>query len=282
MADTQAVIEDKALEDDDILLTDAEREAARDDEAEAEAQAEPAAAAEEPKPAAAEPAAAEDEPGVVVAPADSIPLLRAEPTEPATTRLAAIETEVEALSTKFDDGDLTAKEYAAALKKLTDEKANLDWTVRKAALAAEIEEQAATRAWFGTVNEFLAAHPEIKANNLRYASFDMAVREVTGDTGNNSLTATQKLQKAYDRWAGDLGIAKPAAAAPKQAEATPSPAPRRTLPPNLTKIPAAAVQSTDDGRFGVLDRLLEADPIAFEARMASLSDADRAAYMASR
>jgi hypothetical protein len=282
MSETRAVIADTALEDEDILLTDAEREAMKDDDdtdsggddgdaddgTDAAADQQPAAAAQEP----AEPAQAASE-------APAVPLIRAEDTTAATARLAAIDTEAENLSTRFDDGDMTAKEYAAALQKLETERRDLDWSVRKASLAAEVAEQQATQAWFSTVSEFLAEHPEINPENkLVYASFDLAVRSVTGDEANAALTGRQKLAKAYEAWSTAFSI-KPAGKPAPAAQERPAAPARRPMPPSLANLPAADVTSVEDGKYAALDRLADTNPLAFEAAMERMSDAERDAYM---
>lgn len=284
MSETRAAVADTALEDEDILLTDAERAAMEDDDdtdagdggGDAADPALDADAAPEPKPAAA----AQDpaEPAQDAPEAPTVPLIRAEDTSAATARLAAIDTEAENLSTRFDDGDMTAKEYAAALQKLEAERRDLDWSLRKASLAAEVVEQQATQAWFGAVNEFLAEHPEIKGNKLTYASFDLAVREVTGDEAHAALTSRQKLAKAYEAWSTAFGI-KPAGKPAPAAQERPAAPPRRAMPPSLANLPAADVTSVEDGKYAALDRLAETNPLAFEAAMERMSDAERDAYM---
>lgn len=275
MSETRAVIADKPLADDEIELTEAEREAMNEDdgdegegneEGEDETDLTPAPEAEDPAPPAGD---APQEPVTV-------PLIRSEDTEAATTRLAAIDTESNDLAGRFDDGDITAKEYAEALKKLESERRDLDWTIRKTALAAEMIEQQQTQAWFGAVNDFLAEHPEIKGNKLRYASFDMAVREVTGNEANAALTGPQKLAKAYKEWSTALNI-KPAGK-----PETPKPEARKPLPPSLANIPASDASSVEDGKYALLDRLAEKDPMRFEAELARMSEAEQDAYSMAR
>lgn len=283
MSGTAPAVADRPLEDDDIELTDAEREAMGDDEGadapeEAEDEAPAPAAAATPEPAAATPAAEPEQPAANAPPPVNVPLIRAEDTTAATTRLAAIDTEADALAARFDDGEMTAKEYGEALKALEAERRDLDWSVRKAALSAEVEEQQTTRAWFTAVNEFIGEHTEIKPGTLRWTTFDTAVRMVTSDEANASLTNRQKLDKAYAMLTAEFGGAAPAAAKP----AAPALPPRPPLPPSLASIPASAVNNADDGRYAVLDRLMEKDPLAYEEAMARMSEADQAAYLAAR
>lgn len=281
MSGTAPAVADRPLEDDDIELTDAEREAMAEEEGadapeEAEEEAPAPVAAPEPA-AAATPAAEPEQPAAGAPPPVNVPLIRAEDTAAATARLEAIDTEADALATRFDDGEMTAKEYGAAIKALEAERRDLDWSVRKAALSAEVEEQQATKAWFTSVSEFVAAHTEIKPGTLRWNAFDTAVRMVTSDEANASLTNAKKLEKAYAMLTAEFGGGT-APAAPKATALPPRPA----LPPSLANVPASAVNNADDGRYANLDRLMERDPLAYEEAMAKMSEADQAAYLAAR
>lgn len=276
MSETQTVLPDKPLDDDEIMLTDAEREALKEDEADAdEGEGEEGAGEAKPEAGAEAPAAPSRDDGT---PPDAEPatgpLIPAGDTEAAKARLTAIAGERDALAERFDDGDLTAKEYSAALKALEDEAREMDWTLRKAALSAEVQEQQVKLAWQKDCTDFLTQHPYIKANETRFNSFDLVVRQITGDPANDNLTGPQKLAKAHEQWRNDLGIGKPAAPPPTK--------PPRNLPPSMHNIPASAVESTDDGRFGALDRLADTDPIAYEKRFAALSEAEQNAYLSIR
>lgn len=281
MSGTAPAVADRPLDDDDIELTDAEREAMAEDEgddAPEEAEEEAPAPVAKPEPAAAAtPAAEPEQPAASAPPPVNVPLIRAEDTAAATARLEAIDTEADTLATRFDDGEMTAKEYGAAIKALEAERRDLDWSVRKAALSAEVEEQQATKAWFTSVSEFVATHTEIKPGTLRWNAFDTAVRMVTSDEANASLTNAKKLEKAYAMLTAEFG-GGPAPAASKAAALPPRPA----LPPSLANIPASAVNNADDGRYANLDRLMDTDPMGYEAAMAKMSEADQAAYLAAR
>lgn len=281
MSETTPAVADRPLEDDDIVLTDAEREAMEDGDDDADADAEKETEQEKGAETSAEQAEPATTTATEAAPAQvNVPLIRAEDTAAATARLAAIDTEADDLAARFDDGDLTAKEYGAGLKALEAERRDLDWSIRKAELSAEVAEQQATQAWFTAVTEFVAEHAEIKPNTLRWTAFDTAVRMVTGDDANAGLTNRKKLEKAYEMLNAEFGPTARPAAAPKAA--TPPPAERRPLPPNLSRIPASAVNDADESRYAALDQMVSTDPIGYEARLAQMSPAELEAYSAAR
>lgn len=180
------------------------------------------------------------------------------------------------LAEKFDEGEITAVEYAKQTEELNDFQRELENKRFKAQLAAESQQSRELDSWEETCSEFLSAHPEVSKSKLRYDSFDYAVRLVTGDQANSGLTGAQQLEKAYQNWVTELGIQVDQ---PAQSGAKPDPKKPRVVP-NIGSLPAAQANDTDDGKFAYLDRLADSDPLKYEATLAKLSDADREAYLA--
>ena len=115
----------------------------------------------------------------------------------------------------------------------------------------------------------------ISKNETTWSSFDAIVRRVTAETMQKDEQPSRRdLEKAYKQWTEDLGIADAGIqkSQPKQKK-------QNIVPPNLGKVPAATANDTDDGKFAHLDRLAESDPLAFEAALAKMSDAQRDEYM---
>lgn len=179
------------------------------------------------------------------------------------------------LAEKFDEGEITAVEYAKQTEELNDFQRELENKRFKAQLAAESQQSRELDSWEETCREFLSAHPEISKSKLRYDSFDYAVRLVTGDQANSELTGAQQLEKAYQNWVTELGIQVDQ---PAQSVAKPDPRKPKVVP-NIGSLPAAQANDTDDGKFAYLDRLADSDPLKYEATLAKLSDADREAYL---
>lgn len=179
------------------------------------------------------------------------------------------------LAEKFDEGEITAVEYAKQTEELNDFQRELENKRFKAQLAAESQQSRELDSWEETCSNFLSAHPEISTSKLRYDSFDYAVRLVTGDQDNAALTGAQQLEKAYQTWVTELGIQVDQ---PAQSVAKPDPRKPKVVP-NIGSLPAAQANDTDDGKFAYLDRLADSDPLKYEATLAKLSDADREAYL---
>lgn len=194
-----------------------------------------------------------------------------------TDRRANIRTEKRALTDKYEDGDITSKEYHDQLDKLDDElsdlndkRSELKWQENKAKLAQETSQSQVEARWYATVDTFMAEHPEITRNQTLVQVYDAIVQRVTAETMKAGREpGVADLQKAYKQWAEDLGVTpkKPQ----KEDKAQEHQKQARNVPPTLAKVPAAEANDTDDGKYAYLDRLADKDPIKYEAEIAKLS-----------
>ena len=250
--------DDAGKPDADAGADDADEQPGRDDGADADdgtADAEPEAAASN-------------------APA----LIKTELPEDITEKLADIDKREDELSEKFEDGEITTAEYRAELRKLTWERSELEKSQLKHELAENFNQAQLEANWQRDVAQFLEKHPEVQASQLRMDSFDSVVRKVTAETMNaGKAPSMADLNKAFAEWSEQLGIqTKPAAKGDKQAKLA------REIPPTLAKVPAAEMQDTADGKWAHLDRLMDSDPLAYEAALAKMSEADQDAYLSAR
>lgn len=203
------------------------------------------------------------------------PLFKAELPADIEAKRTALDTQEDDLVKKFDEGDITFAEYNKELRSLNRERADLDRAELKAELAKEAQQSQVEQTWQTTANTFVAEHPLISKNETMWSSFDAIVRRVTAETMQKGEQPSRRdLEKAYKQWTEDLGITDAGIqkSQPKQKK-------QNVVPPNLGKVPAATANDTDDGKFAHLDRLAESDPLAFEAALAKMSDAQRDEYM---
>ena len=203
------------------------------------------------------------------------PLFKAELPADIEAKRTALDTQEDDLVKKFDEGDITFAEYNKELRNLNRERADLDRAELKAELAQEAQQSQVEQTWQTTANTFVAEHLLISKNETMWSSFDAIVRRVTAETMQKGEQPSRRdLEKAYKQWTEDLGIADAGIqkSQPKQKK-------QNIVPPNLGKVPAATANDTDDGKFAHLDRLAESDPLAFEAALAKMSDAQRDEYM---
>ena len=269
-------------------LTDEER-AALGDEGIGDGLAPAAADEAEPTEAAAESEQTESQvPEIEAEPAQEINgPLRARAPENIDEALTVLAQNEESLAQRFDDGDITAKEYREEMARINQQRQQITWAQQKAELAAEMTEAAKREAWEREVSDFMTTGPgsALRASETQMIAFDNIVRRVTADPANASLSDRAQLHKAFRLFAEDMKRAYNIDLAGAQQQAAPqtqqAPARQtRAVVPTLAHVPAAEPESLDQGRFAALDRLSTADPIAYEQAVARMTDAERAQFEA--
>ncbi|HEX5362345.1 MAG TPA: hypothetical protein VFW49_14860 [Fluviicoccus sp.] len=221
---------------------------------------------------------ADPEPAPAPAPTEHAPILVVQPPADAEAKLQEISTQKADLMEKFDDGDITVKEYQQQIDALNKQEREIELAVHKAQMAAEIEQQRQANEWNATVNGFIAENTQYnpEANPVLYQMLDLEVRRValTDEFKNRTDMAAGKaiLQKAHENIAKATGMQiKP--------KGKTTPAPKSDAPPSLHNVPAADLNDTKGGKYAVLDRLSTSDPIAYEEALMKLPEAERDAYL---
>ena len=210
-----------------------------------------------------------------------LPPLRAKAPENADELMSQLAQEEESLAQKFDDGDITAREYREGLNKLSEQRDEIKWATREASLASKMQRQAEENAWHKDVQDFMtttAAH--ITKSHAAMVAFDDVVKKVTADPNNANLSNRAQLEKAFKAYNDEMATAfgvKPQEQT-KPAPTAPAPKNQRVIPPTLARVPAAEPENIDGGKFANLDRLAATDPVAYEAAVAKMSEAERAQF----
>lgn len=250
-----------------------------DDTAADEAKADDSKPEEEKKPAAGDPPAteeqkAEEETKVeAAAPAPRL-LPQYEVPADAKDRITNIDTQLDELAKKFDDGEMTATELRAATKPLEQQKQDLRDQLLKQSLS--FDSQVTT--WSDvTVPAFLEKHPEYEPGSVLYDALNTEVKKLQM-ANDNPFDATY-LAKAHATVQASVrkSLGLPAVPADKQKKEEKA---KREIPPTLGGLPAADMNDANDGgEFAYLDRLADKDTLAFEAALAKLSDEKREMYL---
>lgn len=263
-ADAGADVDDGAdAGEDDAAATAAAADAA----AQAAAAAATADAAAQPKDPAPPAAAA----------APSAPLLIVQAPADADAKLAEIAGRKEDLAQKFDDGDITAKEFQKQLDAANKEELNITLQVREANLTQQMEDQRVQNQWVADCNAFVAAHPEYADKEGRaFQVLNETIMAIARMPSNASLSNEKALAKAHRMVLVELGEDAPAAAAAPAAKPAPQQKiPRPAAPPNIANLPAAAIPDTSGGEFKHLERLQSTNPDGYEEALLKLSPAQR-------
>lgn len=205
------------------------------------------------------------------------PVLVVQPPADAEAKLTEIATKKADLASKFDDGELSAKDYQLQLDALNKDERAIELQVHEANMAAKMAAQQARNSFLAEVKSFTEeVNPLYKQSAVAWKALDEAVKKVGSDPENANLTGKQILEKAHEIVTSDpvlkaaFGASRPAkAAAPRAADA----------PPTLGRMPAAEITDTSGDKFAALDRLSSTNPLAYEEAVGKLSPSDLEAYL---
>jgi hypothetical protein len=127
----------------------------------------------------------------------------------------------------------------------------------------------------------LGEHPEYSKSKVMYSALDSLVKEIAVAPENAELSGEEILAKAHEQVQEALGVF---GVVKQQQEQSPQQKPlakkKPVVPPTLGKIPAAEGNDTSGGKFAVLDRMADTDPIRFESELGKLSESERERYLA--
>lgn len=205
------------------------------------------------------------------------PLFKAEVPADLAEQRTALDTKEDDLAAKFDEGELTTKEFNQQIRAINRERNALDKIELKAELVAESTQSRSEESWDDVTAAFFDEHPDILKSTGKLAALNQFVMQETAKTMDKGQTAGRAdLDRAYKLYCADMGI-EPAAAEQKPAGRKPPTVPKN-VPPTLRNVPAAETADTDDGKFAYLDNLNGED---FERALEKLTPSEQAAYYAS-
>ena len=142
---------------------------------------------------------------------DILPPLRAEAPN-AGPMLAQLAAQQDMWAAKFDDGDITSREYAAGLEKLADKREEIRWASRKAELSQELVQGQRMNNWSKAVQQFMATDGKQIAANVDangrpgplLIGLDAAVKKAHGNPVNRGLSDKAILAKAHRAFTDEL------------------------------------------------------------------------------
>jgi len=198
------------------------------------------------------------------------------------TKIDGIEAQKDALTEKFDDGELTGGEYRAQMKALDKQGDDL----KSLKIRAEVARDTAIDTWKTDVADFMGDHPEYAKSKFLRDALDAEVRQLQSEAINP--LNPKILAKAHAKISGEITSAFKADPTPggKTDGKKPDPAKpakkRDDPPPTLAHVPAADPTDADDGgEFAHLDRMLSKnDSLGYEKALAALPETKREQYLA--
>lgn len=141
--------------------------------------------------------------------ADPAPILAPTPLPNADEVLRQLSQAEDNLAQQFDDGDITAREYREGLNRLSDQRDDVRWALRKNDLAHEMRETSEKAAWGREVEDFMTRGPGagISKSHAAMVAFDDVVKQVTADPANHRLSDRAQLAKAFKIYQADMARA---------------------------------------------------------------------------
>lgn len=209
------------------------------------------------------------------------PLLNADLPQDIEEQFNNIQTSKDDLVTKFDDGDLTAREYQSELEKLNRNERQLEQKVFKSQIAKEMKQNAKVASWREEVESFLQSNPQYAPGTVRYNALDTEVRRIGSDPANENMKDAEILKMAHERIESELG-------SPSKRDENEGDNKSRQqrdkpdIPPSLGNLPASEQTETSNSKFKALDKLFEIDPIRHEHEMSKLSEEEQDRYLQAR
>lgn len=210
------------------------------------------------------------------------PILVAQAPEDAEAKLAEIASKKEALADQYEAGEITLKDMMKQADALSKEALDIEMARREAELAQKMEAQRVQNVWVQDCNNFLAAHAEYKdAERLQQLDETIkALARIPSNAGMSNQDALAKAHRMVRAMNGEPVDDAPKAAAPAPAKVAPPQVKKPEIPPDIGKLPAAAMNDTTGGEFAALESLRKSGNVeAYEDALSSLSEAARARYL---
>jgi hypothetical protein len=201
------------------------------------------------------------------------------PPADAAEKLAQIAADKAAAASAFDNGETTAAEFQAKLDSLNEAKLQIDLAVNNANLSAQMERNRAQMAWDAQCDAFFKdPAASIYTDPANFAVFNDMVKAMAPMPRNRGLSERQLLEKVDQMTRAELGLPARTAAQAPTAPAAKKPVAPKPVPPSLGNLPSADPTDATGGQFAHLDRMAVTDPLGYEAKLASMSEAQRDAY----
>lgn len=191
------------------------------------------------------------------------------------------------LDKKYDDEDLTAKEYLAKSRDITEETADLNADIREAHFVSSANATLAVTDWQRSVNDFVDTNSEF-GSTIMQGALNAALNELYQEEANFGSSHNWYLQTAKravleqispaDAAAANPSDADPNAAAVKAAKGAADKAndAKGKLPKTLSDVPAADDAGTGKDKFADIDGL---EGVELEAALAAMTPEQEQEYL---
>lgn len=200
-----------------------------------------------------------------------------EPVPDNSAKMAEIDGKLAELDERFDEGDLTSKEYRDQQNALMAEKKALEHDEIKAKVKQELDAENSKREWMKAQERFFKAeeNARFRDDEVLLGALDQQVRKLAVTPEAANLTGDEILARARAVIAKSFGLAAPSPAKKDDKPAKPDRPQRPKVPVDMGGLPAAGSERPQDGKFSHLNGL---SGEALEDAVSRLSPADQEAW----
>lgn len=217
---------------------------------------------------------------------EPLPKIEVPDTSAAEKIVAELDAKLEAISSAYDDGEITAAELREQTKALIAEQAQAQVQIEQARATVSTAEQSVYQKFFDAQDAYYKAGADGLMSQEHVKDWDRHLREVTGNPAYQSLTMRQWIELAHRRYADEyqvihgkpLPIPVPTAeqAKPKlEARTDPRPEPVQTL----AAVNGDTSDAIRDSRAAQLDKIAQEDPIKAESMLDGMSQDELDNYL---
>lgn len=237
----------------------------------------------EAPPAAAVPPVVQAPPPVVEAPKP----VQIPDTTQAEATIAKVDADLEALTAKYDEGELTRAEFLEQQRVLAQKGAAAQVQIETAQQIANTHAEQRKATFATLLDQYKAQGNDLLWSPEHINGWDAALRAVTGNQAYVNLPLDRQIQLAHDMYAANhKAVTGQAIPGSKTAQAEPdAQAPGRRTDPRPEPVQTLAGfngdsnAAMDDGTFAAIDRRMMTDPLGAEKMLMRLPQDQQDAFL---
>lgn len=211
------------------------------------------------------------------APAEFRPEFIASVPQDLAARLEGVTQRFGELQQKLEDGEISVADYVVQNQALVDERMALKLAEEQAKWAVNQNAAQREQRWKWEVERFYAGESAaIYKDPILKAALDVAVRQLDTDPANSNRPDAWILEEADRRVRERMNLGAPQQEKGRKGAKQPD---LSKLPKTLANLPAAELSETGADEFAYLEKLLDRDPMAYEAALRKLTPEQEARYL---
>lgn len=192
-------------------------------------------------------------------------------------KLADVEARAADLLSKLKEGDIDLPDFIAQNQAINDERMQLRLVQEQARWAEQQNETTRAQRWQWEQERFFGQEKAgIYKDPIVLAALSASVQQLAGDAANSNRAPAWFLEEADRQVRERMNIGAPRQEKPGKPNRQPD---LSATPKTLANLPAAEIPDTGADEFAYLEKLLDKDPMAYEAALRKLTPEQEARYL---